>query len=89
MPLIRNFSYLSLLQVFNLILPLIVYPYLIRVLGKETYGLVVFAQSLVFYLVILVGFGFNISATKEVSIHRNDSKKLGEIVSSVPSGVSV
>ncbi|MDX9904069.1 MAG: flippase [Bacteroidales bacterium] len=83
MPLIRNFSYLSLLQVFNLILPLIVYPYLIRVLGKETYGLVVFAQSLVFYLVILVGFGFNISATKEVSIHRNDSKKLGEIVSSV------
>lgn len=74
MPLIRNFSYLSLLQVFNLILPLIVYPYLIRVLGKETYGLVVFAQSLVFYLVILVGFGFNISATKEVSIHRNDSK---------------
>ncbi len=81
--LIQNFSYLSALQVFNMLLPLITYPYLIRVLGKETYGLVVFAQAIVGYLVILVGFGFNISATKEVSIHRDDKEKLSEIVSSV------
>lgn len=81
--LIQNFSYLSILQIFNLILPLITYPYLIRVLGKETYGLVVFAQAIVAYLVILVGFGFNISATREISIHRDNKDKLGEIVSSV------
>lgn len=81
--LIQNFSYLSALQVFNMLLPLITYPYLIRVLGKETYGLVVFAQAIIGYLVILVGFGFNISATKEVSIHRDNKEKLSEIVSSV------
>lgn len=81
--LIQNFSYLSALQVFNLLLPLIVFPYLIRVLGKETYGLVVFAQAIIGYLVILVDFGFNISATKEVSIHRENKEKLNEIVSSV------
>lgn len=81
--LIQNFSYLSALQVFNMLLPLITYPYLIRVLGKETYGLVVFAQAIIGYLVILVGFGFNISATKEVSVNRNNKEKLNEIVSSV------
>ncbi len=81
--LIQNFSYLSALQVFNMLLPLITYPYLIRVLGKETYGFVVFAQAIVGYLLILVGFGFNISATKEVSIHRDNKEKLSEIVSSV------
>ena len=81
--LIKNFSYLSALQVFNMVLPLITYPYLIRVLGKETYGLIVFAQAVTGYLLILVGFGFNISATKEVSIHRDDKNKLSEIVSSV------
>ena len=81
--LIQNFSYLSALQVFNMLLPLVTYPYLIRVLGKETYGLIVFAQAVIGYLLIFVSFGFHISATKEVSIHRADKEKLSEIVSSV------
>lgn len=80
---VKNFSYLSIIQIFNLLLPLITYPYLIRVLGGTTYGLVVFAQAIVGYLVILVSFGFNFTATKEVSINRGNMDKLGEIVSSV------
>ncbi|PKH67651.1 flippase [Flavobacterium sp. ALD4] len=81
--LIANFSYLAILNVFNMVLPLITYPYLIRVLGKETYGLVVFVQAIIAYLLIIVSFGFNISATKEVSIHRDNKEKLSEIVSSI------
>jgi len=81
--LIQNFSYLSALQIFNMLIPLITYPYLIRVLGKETYGLVIFAQAIIYYFVIWVGFGFNISATKEVSIHRDNKEKLSEVISSV------
>ena len=81
--LIKNFSYLSVLQIFNMIFPIITYPYLIRVLGTENYGLVIFAQTVVAYFVVLVGFGFNISATREISIHRDDKEKLSEIVSSI------
>ena len=66
-----------------MLLPIATYPYLIRVLGKETYGLIVFAQAIVGYLLILVNYGFNISATKDISIHRNNEQKLSEIVSSV------
>jgi PST family polysaccharide transporter len=66
-----------------MLIPLIIYPYLIRVLGKEKYGIIIFAQAIIGYLVILVSFGFNASATKDVSINRNDKQKLSEIVSSV------
>ncbi len=81
--LLHNFSYLSVLYAFNLLIPLFTYPYLIRVLGKETYGLVIYAQAIINYFAILVSFGFNISATKEISIHRENKEKLSEIVSSV------
>jgi PST family polysaccharide transporter len=81
--LVVNFSYLSILQIFTLILPLLVYPYLIRILGKDLYGIVIIAQTVASYLAILVNFGFNISATKEVSIYRNNINKLSSIVSSI------
>jgi O-antigen/teichoic acid export membrane protein len=80
---IGNFSYLSALQIFNLLIPIATYPYLIRVLGKEPYGIIVFSQAIIGYLVILVAFGFNTSATKDVSVNRDNINKLSEIVSSV------
>lgn len=81
--LIANFGYLSLLQIFNMALPLLTYPYLIRVLGKEAYGMVVYSQAIVSYLVVFVNFGFNITATKDISVHRDNPDKITEIASSV------
>ena len=81
--LIENFSYMGLLQVFNILFPLLSYAFLIRILGAEMFGLIVFAQSLVAYLIIIIDFGFNISATRQVSIYRDDPKILAEIVSAV------
>lgn len=79
----KNFSYLTVLEVFKLALPLITYPYLIRVLGLDTYGLVIFAQAIIAYFAILINFGFDISATKRVSINRGNKVILNQIVSSV------
>lgn len=81
--LFSNFSYLSFLQVASLLIPLVTYPYLIRVLGKELYGLVVFTQVIAGYFTIFISFGFSISGAKEVSIYRDDKQKLSEIVSAI------
>ena len=80
---IENFSYLSVLQILSLITPLITYPYLVKTLGEVMYGTVVFAQAVVTYFNILVVFGFNFTAAKEVIIHRDNPKKLSEIISAV------
>ena len=81
--LISNFNYLSVLQLFQLLFPLITYPYLIRVLGKEIYGVVVFSNAIIMYLSVFINFGFDISEIKEISIFRDNKKKVSEILSTV------
>ena len=77
---IENFSYLTLIQVFNLVLPLIIYPYLIRVLGKEVYGTIIFTQTVATYFTIFINFGFNIFGAKEIAINKENIEKTNEIL---------
>ncbi len=81
--LIKTFSLLSTVQFILLIIPFISYTYLIRVLGVTNCGLIAYSQTLISYVLLFVVFGFNISATQEVSIHKNNREKLSEIYFSV------
>lgn len=47
--LLSNFIYLMVLQAFTYVLPLITLPYLVKVLGEEKFGLLMFAQTHLFY----------------------------------------
>lgn len=82
-PLISNLLSLSVLQAVNCLLPVVVLPYLVRILGAERFGLVAFAYALMQYFVILTDYGFNLAATRDISIHRTDRTKLSEIFTSV------
>ena len=81
--LLENMSYLTVLEVFILIAPLITYPYLVRILGMEIYGMVITAQALASYASKIIDFGSNRVCAKHVSINRDDANKLSEIVNSV------
>lgn len=80
---VENASYMMLLQVFLMLAPLITYPYLVRVLGMETYGWVLTAQMLASYFSIIIDFGSNSVCAKHVALAKDNNSLLSEIVCSV------
>lgn len=79
----ENFVSLSLLRVVGLLLPLITLPYVLRVLGKSNYGIIVLATTLINYFTALTDYSFRITATRDVAINKNDKKQLDLIYSNV------
>jgi PST family polysaccharide transporter len=81
--LLENFVSLSALQIVGMLLPLITLPYILRVIGFEKYGVIVFSASLIAYFTALTDFSFRITATRDVAICRDSPKKLNIIYSKV------
>ncbi|WP_420320942.1 oligosaccharide flippase family protein [Flagellimonas sp.] len=79
----KNFGYLSLIQVFNLAFPLIIYPYLIRTVGKANYGTILYAQSIAVYFSLIINYGFNIYGTDSIAKCMNRIESKSKIVSSI------
>ncbi len=80
---LKNFASLSTLQSINYFLPVIILPYIIRTIGPEKFGLIAFAQAFTQYFMILTDYGFNLSATRKISLCDKNKKKVCSIFSSV------
>ena len=81
--LIQNFTSLSILQIANYLFPLIVLPYVVRILGPAKYGLINFAAAFIAYFSLMCDYGFSLSGTKEISIIRDDKEKLSRTFSTI------
>lgn len=78
-----NFISLLTLQFINYILPLVLIPYLIQALGMEGFGIYAFIFAIATYGVKVSDYGFDLSATYHVSIHKKNQNKINEIFSCV------
>lgn len=79
----KNTGFLTIIELVHLLLPFIALPYVIRTIGTERYGMVAFAQTIVAYFIIIINYGLDISAVKDVAVSRDNKTLLNEIVSIV------
>ena len=80
---IHNFISLSLVQGLSILFPLITFPYLLRVLGVQGFGLFTLIQTFVMYFDLLISFGFGLTATKYIARAMGNIVKTREIITSV------
>lgn len=81
--LLDNIFSLGVIQWGGYIIPLITVPYLLPILGPEYFGLISFSTATITYFGLISNYGFDLSATREISIYRKDQNKINEVFSSV------
>ena len=72
---IKNFTNLSLNQGLNIIITLLITPFLFQRLGDSQYGFVNLSFSLVILLSIIVSYGYNLNGPQKIAIYKNDLQK--------------
>ncbi|WP_248464283.1 oligosaccharide flippase family protein [Pectobacterium versatile] len=81
--LLKNISAMSVIHICNYIFPLVLIPYLSRVLGVEMYGVVALGLGMVQIACIITDYGFNLSATYTIANAHGDKQKINETISAV------
>ena len=69
---IENYFFMTVLQVLNSLFYFLIYPFLIRRLGAESYGLYIFAMSIVTYFISLINFGFDMPGVKSIAQNQDN-----------------
>jgi PST family polysaccharide transporter len=70
-----NFLALGILQGTNFLLPVLVMPFVINKIGTDGYGVVAVAQVVMLIFCTITDYGFNLTATRALALHRDNALK--------------
>jgi len=79
----KNIYYNSLLTIANYIFPLIVFPYVTRILGVEKYGIYNFVDSVINYYIMFATMGITTVGIREIARTKNNKNELNKTFSSL------
>lgn len=77
---LENYSFMTALSIFSALIGIIIYPYVIRVTGKEAYGTYVYAFTIASFFQVLMDFGFNSPCAKAIVMAGEDAGERSRIV---------
>lgn len=80
---VENYFFMTVLQFINSAFGILLYPYLIRILGASSFGLYVFALTVTNFFISFISFGFNFPAVKSISTNRDSYEVKNEQIANV------
>ena len=78
-----NLIYQMIYQFLNMILPLIISPYLARIIGAEGMGVYSYSYSVAYFFVIFSNLGINNLGNREIAKVRDDKEKTNQVFSNL------
>lgn len=80
---IENYFFMTVILLLNSMFGLLIYPYLIKRLGTESYGIFLFATTIANYFICFVGFGFDMYGLRKIAENPSSIKNKSEVLSNV------
>lgn len=78
-----NYSHMTISQVANIVVSMVIYPIVIRALGAEEYGVYVFGSALLSYFNVLIDFGLSTPLVKRYVDCADDNVRQNRLFSTV------
>ncbi|MBN3753589.1 flippase [Paraburkholderia sp. Tr-20389] len=75
----KNAAFLLLVQISTYVVPMLIVPWQTRVLTAEGFGRLSVAMAIIMYFVNLAQYGFDLTVTPQISVHRDDREKRTEL----------
>jgi len=79
----RNSMALGVMQIANFLAPLLVFPYLTRVIGIDAFAGVIFTLATIQFAYVITDYGFSLYATYEISHQRENVDAINNIITSI------
>ena len=81
--LVRNIMSLGIVQVCNMVFPLITLPLIARIIGPDKFGVINYASAVMGYFTLIINYGFEMTATRVIAQCTNDQDVINKTFSDI------
>lgn len=76
---VKNAAWMAVFQAANYVIPILLIPYISRILGVDSFGKVTYMQTIAQYATFFINFGFEYTSTRAIAVNRDNPEKLRSI----------
>lgn len=81
--LLQNIFSLGTVQLVNYVFPLITVPYVSRIIGPDSYGIINYSYAFIAYFSILIAYGFDLTGTRKIARNPDDNQYVSSVFSQI------